>query len=204
MNKIIKPKLINTILKFILLGIATFLIASEFYFLIDLNNFNYINIIYFFINITFSYAIIILVIEKEKMIKINMVILEICTISLIFSISSLIKHKSAYIPNGICGTMPTQSSENIFFITLIHCFIAIKMIIFAKCITINSFIKKIIKYLIDIAIILFAILFIFGIYHHDFIVLNLYFILLLISMLQFVVINLIKVVKTKVKNIHLV
>ena len=193
-----KKNLVN-IVKIILLGFATYLLVRQFLFLTN-DPFSF-NIICFFVNTTLVYIIEFFVTEKETNKKTYMMVFGICAISLIVILVSMIKQGySYYKPDGYCGTPPTPEKDILFLtLTIIHCFIALKMIIINKCMKINAIVNRACKYLINMIILSAIVFFIIAYDQLCFDILFIFFIFLLISMIQFFVINLIKFLKVKLK-----
>lgn len=193
-----KKNLVN-IVKIILLGFATYLLLRQFLFLTN-DPFSF-NIICFFVNTTLVYIIEFFVTEKETNKKTYMMVFGICAISLIVILVSMKKQGySYYEPDGYCGTRPTPTPEkDILFLTIIYCFIALKMIIINKCMKINAIVNRACKYLINMIILSAIVFFIIAYDQLCFDILFIFFIFLLISMIQFFVINLIKFLKVKLK-----
>lgn len=191
-----KKNLVN-IVKIILLGFATYLLVRQFLFLTN-DSFSF-NIICFFVNTTLVYIIEFFVTEKETNKKTYMMVFGICAISLIVILVSMTKQGySYYEPDGYCGTRPSPEKD-ILSPIIIHCFIALKMIIINKCMKINAIVNRACKYLINMIILLAIVFFIIAYDQLCFDILFIFFIFLLISMIQFFVINLIKFLKVKLK-----
>ena len=194
-----KKNLVN-IVKIILLGFATYLLVRQFLFLTN-DPFSF-NIICFFVNTTLVYIIEFFVTEKETNKKTYMMVFGICAISLIVILVSMIKQGYSYYEpyesDVYCGTPPT-TEKDILFLIIIHCFIALKMIIINKCMKINAIVNRACKYLINMIILSAIVFFIIAYDQLCFDILFIFFIFLLISMIQFFVINLIEFLKVKLK-----
>ena len=175
------------------------MLISAFYFLVfSINRFD---VMCFCIKSFLAYAIMFFATENKNNIQTYMIVIEVCMVSLIVLLAVLQRLDIPPISDEFCGTHPTREIDSSPFV--FHCFIAFKMIIIIKCMKTKGFIKRICRFVISI-LILIALLFLYIAWYEklgvDFQLFVFYLVFLFYSVLQFSAIDLIRVLKMKLKR----